>query len=373
METVSPRTGKNNYYLNSKSLFFDPLNLNIAFTRTTPKFSPKKPKKSILRKNESQPKNVSFADNFGLSLHHVKRFDKCEDFSQILSELANWDWEYDFLGLGYADDFPTNSSLFSDIKLENSNDLRAKRSPTGPQTAPSFNLGSPTHTRPLPQKTPTEVQKERAKLRQRHASDGASLLQTNKTRTNLTEELSITTTSAQNRHTKPISSVTSLQKPQIPQKLPTSERCENLFRIPDLSFNASCEHLCENFPVKLESLVCQTNYILTGTILVRNICFDKKISVRVTGSHWSNFTQVQGSYLNAKCHHTDRFTFKIDLKNLSSVPGLVNHEFASGRFSTLRIPALVELCVQYVAGSNGDLEYWDNNNGENYKLYKISL
>ena len=354
METVTATPTQNNYHFKSSPIFFDPLQLNLTFNRS-PKFTPAKPRKSSLRKTVTRPKNVSFADSFGLSLQHVKRFDKFEDFSQILSELAAWDWECEFMGLGStSEEFTAASSLFLGPK-----GVEHDFSPV--HTTASFFLGSPAKLRTPSPENRTWAKTTNAnvsKPRQRHASAG-DVLQKPKSHQTKNPETS-----------KYTSSITA-SAPRVP----TSERCENLFRIPDLSFNASCENLCEKIPVKLESLVCESNYILSGTILVRNICFDKRVSVRITGSHWSKFAEVTGQYLNAKCQHTDRFSFKSDLKTLSSGyhSSLPNLTPTSGRFSTLHIPALVELCVQYVAGANSEFEYWDNNNGQNYKLYKISL
>ncbi|XP_023276288.1 protein phosphatase 1 regulatory subunit 3C-B-like [Seriola lalandi dorsalis] len=89
--------------------------------------------------------------------------------------------------------------------------------------------------------------------------------------------------------------------------------------------------------------------ILSGTVQVRNICFEKSVSVRITFDSWCSFQDVQCRYLNNVygCPDTDTFSF------LVSVPEL------------LEPSKRVEFCIQY---QTEDQTFWDNNHGNNYGL-----
>ncbi|XP_074520192.1 protein phosphatase 1 regulatory subunit 3C-B-like [Halichoeres trimaculatus] len=86
---------------------------------------------------------------------------------------------------------------------------------------------------------------------------------------------------------------------------------------------------------------------LSGTVKVRNLCFDKSVSVRITFDSWRTFQDVPCLYLNNvySCPDIDTFSFSI------LVP------------ESLESPNRVEFCIQY---QTPDQTYWDNNHGNNY-------
>ncbi|KAM4525120.1 protein phosphatase 1 regulatory subunit 3C-B-like [Odontesthes bonariensis] len=92
--------------------------------------------------------------------------------------------------------------------------------------------------------------------------------------------------------------------------------------------------------------------LLSGTIQVRNICFEKAVSVRITFDSWSSFQDVPCRYLNNVygCPDTDTFSFSLSL--------LEDPDF-SGR---------VEFCIRY---QTRDQIFWDNNFGNNYQLATV--
>uniref|UniRef100_A0A3P9HIG7 Protein phosphatase 1 regulatory subunit n=1 Tax=Oryzias latipes TaxID=8090 RepID=A0A3P9HIG7_ORYLA len=94
--------------------------------------------------------------------------------------------------------------------------------------------------------------------------------------------------------------------------------------------------------------------LLSGTIQVQNICFEKSVWVRITFDSWSYFRDVPCRYLNNVygCPDTDTFSFSI------LVPETLN---ASSR---------VEFCIRY---QTGDQILWDNNLGNNYRLVLTDL
>ena len=146
-------------------------------------------------------------------------------------------------------------------------------------------------------------------------------------------------------------------KKETPQPL-------EVYYIPSFKVSSTCEpEICQYLEVKLESLRHTSTFSLTGTVVVRNICFSKSVQIRITGNSWKTFDCITATYKNAKCQHLDRFCFDVDLLNFSG---------EQREPSTLKLPVTLELCVNYIAGEN-NLTFWDNNCGSNYKLYKVAI
>lgn len=105
--------------------------------------------------------------------------------------------------------------------------------------------------------------------------------------------------------------------------------------------------LQKNF-VCLENCSLQERAI-SGTVKVKNVSFEKKVQVRITYDSWKTFANVDCLYMNnvyGDCDN-DTFSFAIDLP--FSVP-------AEER---------IEFCVYYQCGEH---VFWDNNDGQNYKI-----
>ncbi|XP_012688893.1 protein phosphatase 1 regulatory subunit 3C-B isoform X2 [Clupea harengus] len=100
--------------------------------------------------------------------------------------------------------------------------------------------------------------------------------------------------------------------------------------------------------VSLENCVLQDKS-LSGTIKVSNISFQKSVDLRITFDSWKNYTDIPCLYMNNVygCLDIDTFSFAIDL------PSVIPHDKS------------LEFCVCY---KTLDQEYWDNNDGKNYKL-----
>lgn len=90
-------------------------------------------------------------------------------------------------------------------------------------------------------------------------------------------------------------------------------------------------------------------HLLSGSVQVRNLCFYKSVSVRITFDSWRTFQDVPCLYLNNVygCPDTDTFSFSV------LVPEVLE---PSNR---------VEFCIQY---QTRDHTFWDNNHGNNYRL-----
>uniref|UniRef100_H3CA24 Protein phosphatase 1 regulatory subunit n=1 Tax=Tetraodon nigroviridis TaxID=99883 RepID=H3CA24_TETNG len=89
--------------------------------------------------------------------------------------------------------------------------------------------------------------------------------------------------------------------------------------------------------------------MLSGTVQVRNLSFEKSVWVRITFDSWRSHQDVAGVYLNNVygCPDIDTFSFSVVIPD------------------ALGPSSLVEFCIQYQAG---DQAFWDNNRGENYRL-----
>lgn len=103
-----------------------------------------------------------------------------------------------------------------------------------------------------------------------------------------------------------------------------------------------------------KNLVCLENCViqerlLTGTVKVTNLSFEKVVHVRITFDSWKTNTDIPCTYMNNVygCEDVDTFSFSIDL------PSFVHQD------------ERVEFCVSY---RTKDTTHWDNNDGKNYKL-----
>ncbi|RVE59282.1 hypothetical protein OJAV_G00186740 [Oryzias javanicus] len=90
--------------------------------------------------------------------------------------------------------------------------------------------------------------------------------------------------------------------------------------------------------------------LLSGTVQVQNICFEKSVSVRITFDSWGSFQDVRCRYLNNVygCPDTDTFSFSILVPESAS--------------------STVEFCIRYQMGHQ---ILWDNNLGNNYRLVLV--
>ncbi|XP_075996914.1 protein phosphatase 1 regulatory subunit 3C-B-like isoform X2 [Genypterus blacodes] len=100
--------------------------------------------------------------------------------------------------------------------------------------------------------------------------------------------------------------------------------------------------------VCLESCSLQDR-LLSGTVQVRNICFNKSVSVRITFDSWFTFQDVPCCYLNNVygCPDTDTFSFLVQVPEV------------------LEPTEQVAFCIQY---QTQDQIFWDNNQGTNYRI-----
>lgn len=140
--------------------------------------------------------------------------------------------------------------------------------------------------------------------------------------------------------------------------LPYFKPCfpENMGAEPDFLKRLCTQSVC------LEQVLCSEQGI-TGTIQVLNLAYEKEVTVHYSFTSWRTLTETTASWVSsgycAECNapETDIFRFRLP------VPPFI-----------LRPGAVLEFAICYhVKGSN----YWDNNNGQNYKLschsYKVTV
>uniref|UniRef100_A0AAV2IWT8 Protein phosphatase 1 regulatory subunit n=1 Tax=Knipowitschia caucasica TaxID=637954 RepID=A0AAV2IWT8_KNICA len=109
----------------------------------------------------------------------------------------------------------------------------------------------------------------------------------------------------------------------------------------------------ENNYVCLEHCVLKEK-VLAGTIKVKNVSFEKSVKVRATFDSWSSHTDIGCKYLKDTypSSYSDTFSFEF------SIP------------ENLRLHERVEFAISYeVLGR----EYWDSNEGKNYRILWSSM
>ncbi len=131
---------------------------------------------------------------------------------------------------------------------------------------------------------------------------------------------------------------------------------ENMGAQPDFLRRLCTQSVC------LEQVLCSEHGI-TGTIQVLNLAYEKEVTVHYSFTNWRTHTETTAPWMSSgyrgECDtpETDIFRFRLPVPPFILEPG-----------------ATLEFAICYhVKGSN----YWDNNNGHNYKLschsYKVTV
>ncbi len=120
--------------------------------------------------------------------------------------------------------------------------------------------------------------------------------------------------------------------------------------------------------LSLENVYLKSNY-LTGIVRVCNISYQKQVTLRYTVDNWATSVDVNTTYIeNSSDGHTDRFSFTINLNldrmsssNAPTATGVNIDNCAFNKMLTFEFAVFYETMEQNV-------NYWDNNNGSNYKI-----
>lgn len=138
---------------------------------------------------------------------------------------------------------------------------------------------------------------------------------------------------------------------------PTSESAKPSVHLWRILFNQPASNYLEfrkrleESNVSLENVIVRSNENdLTGTVKVKNICFEKSVIVRSTNDDWNSHQDTNCSFVDNNTSSSvtiiyDTFSFKIPLCENDNV----------------------QFCVCFKSAQG---EYWDNNDGKNYKLVK---
>lgn len=123
--------------------------------------------------------------------------------------------------------------------------------------------------------------------------------------------------------------------------------------------------MLRHMPVFLEQtfLSIDKKYLL-GQIAVRNLSYEKSVTVRYTCDGWATIVEIPTIYVPdppaiLRTHNYDRFVFKILLDLLFT--GYVPED--SSKLDVME--RKYDLCVRY---ATGQCEFWDNNENKNYLI-----
>jgi len=131
------------------------------------------------------------------------------------------------------------------------------------------------------------------------------------------------------------------QTSDFPSLTPTLEFTDLLPCSQQESVSALNDHA-----VHLESIMLRSPLVFC-TIKVSNICYQKKVFVRVSSNNWQTYTDIEASYLQGSSDGlSERFYATIGMPNYSFCKTL---QFA--------------VCFD----GNG-VQHWDNNSGKNYEI-----
>ncbi|XP_048368071.1 protein phosphatase 1 regulatory subunit 3C-like [Sphaerodactylus townsendi] len=123
------------------------------------------------------------------------------------------------------------------------------------------------------------------------------------------------------------------------------------FSPPSADYSAFRSRLQSSF-VSLESCVIQEKS-LSGTIKVRNISYEKEVYVRITFDSWKTFQNISCQYMHNTYGYTDTDAFSFEVA-LPKTP----------------VPCgSTEFCISFHCGTK---VYWDNNQGENYRIRQVA-
>lgn len=150
-------------------------------------------------------------------------------------------------------------------------------------------------------------------------------------------------------------------------------------------------HISRNTPVFLERVfITPDKKYLLGHIAVKNLSFEKSITLKYTFDNWLTIVEISTSYvldipLVLKKNNYDRFIFKIPLNSLLNKFNLHSSSSYGGSYfsSKNRFNGMLasdqgnhrhdndyQFCIKYVANNQ---EFWDNNNFQNYEINLVKI
>jgi len=153
--------------------------------------------------------------------------------------------------------------------------------------------------------------------------------------------------------------------PAPPVKRPSFRRRVRLepgFRQPWLD-PAGLQARLDRDSVALESVSSRAGGLsFAGTVLVSNVAYEKRVTVRCTFDFWRSFTDVAAVYVTSGCPGTDLFSFEVQSDVATTGCDESSPRRGRGRF---------EFALRYQYRDHCDdawTERWDNNQARNYQL-----
>jgi len=122
------------------------------------------------------------------------------------------------------------------------------------------------------------------------------------------------------------------------------------FKQPASDYIKFKERLNEN-NVCLENVILKEDRTISGTVKVKNLAFEKTVTLRLTCDNWQSHQDVACRFVKDAYSASTVDSFQFNVK-FDALPG--------------EKEAQAEFCLRYVAG--GDREFWDNNDGMNYVI-----
>jgi len=118
---------------------------------------------------------------------------------------------------------------------------------------------------------------------------------------------------------------------------------------------------------------CGRELALAGKVLVANVAYEKRVTVRCTVDCWRSFVDVDAAYVNrCRLDGADLFAFEVSLPD-AGWTGVGSERAWTRRRGGVPV-GRCEFAVRYRYREHSDAawtERWDNKEGENYKLLAI--
>uniref|UniRef100_A0A8C7YQD9 CBM21 domain-containing protein n=1 Tax=Oryzias sinensis TaxID=183150 RepID=A0A8C7YQD9_9TELE len=140
--------------------------------------------------------------------------------------------------------------------------------------------------------------------------------------------------------------------PEVPERILAKLHKGNLLWLDTKFPRAPSQPKVREVKVLLESVEAD-EFSLSGFVRVLNMAFEKSVSLRYSLNNWITFMDSLATYVpNSSDGVTDKFCFKIVMPTYLDNGGVL--QFA------------IKYCV-------GGREFWDNNDGNNYKVRRHGL
>lgn len=130
-----------------------------------------------------------------------------------------------------------------------------------------------------------------------------------------------------------------------------------------------------NLKVRMENVTQRRDcrQLLLVTVLVANITYHKRVTVRITWSNWRSYEDVTGIENGPVSPSVDRFAVEIPVpKEVLRCEQIIAASPETSSYNTSNDTPVVAFAVRYDDTDSG-MSFWDNNNGCNYQIEWLSV